>query len=72
MLVLAQAEKVYAETRKQNAEAESQELDNIPKRIAVLRELIALYRDSGQPTQVVRLLSHMERIEQTPPRRGAT
>jgi hypothetical protein len=58
MLVMAQAEKVYAETRKGHAEAEGIELDNIPKRIKAVKELMALYRES-EPAQLVQLLTDM-------------
>lgn len=58
MLVMAQAEKVYAETRKGHAEAEGIELDNIPKRIKAVKELMTLYRES-EPAQLVQLLTDM-------------
>jgi len=56
MLVMAQAEKLYAETRKHHAEAEGLELDNIPKRIEAVKQLMALYRQS-EPSQLVQLLT---------------
>ena len=72
MLVMAQAEKVYAETRKGHAEAEGIELDNIPKRITAVKELMALYRES-EPAQLVQLLTDMNQapaleIKPGPPR----
>ncbi len=60
MLVMAQAEKVYAETRKHHAEAEGLELDNIPKRIAAVKELMALYHET-EPAQLVQLLTDINR-----------
>ena len=60
MLVMAQAEKIYAETRKEHAQAESIELDNIPRRIKAVKELIALYRET-EPPHLVRLLNQMDK-----------
>jgi len=65
MLVMAQAEKVYAETRKGHAEAEGIELDNIPKRITAVKQLMALYRES-EPAQLVRLLTDMGQARAIP------
>lgn len=56
---MAEAEKIYAEARKAHAEAEGIELDNIPKRITAVREIMALYRDT-EPTQLVQLLTRIE------------
>lgn len=58
-LVLAEAEKVYAEARKAHAEAEGLELDNIPKRIKAVRDLMALWHET-EPPEMVRLLTDLE------------
>lgn len=60
MLVMAQAEQVYAEARKGHAEAEGIELDNIPKRITAVKDLMTLYRDT-EPAQLVQLLTELGR-----------
>ena len=65
MLVMAQAEKVYAEARKVHAEAEGVELDNIPRRIKAVSELMALYRQS-EPAELVQLLTDLNRQPSTP------
>ena len=65
MLVMAQAEQVYAETRKSHAQAEGLELDNIPKRITAVKQLMDLYRES-EPAQLVRLLTDMGQARALP------
>lgn len=65
MLVMAQAEKVYAEARKAHAEAEGVELDNIPRRIKAVSELMTLYRQS-EPAELVQLLTDMGRQPANP------
>ncbi len=59
ILVMTQAEKLVAEIRKDHAEAEGIELDNIPKRIKAVREIMALYRET-EPSQLVQLLTQMD------------
>ncbi|MBN9548021.1 MAG: ORF6N domain-containing protein [Alphaproteobacteria bacterium] len=61
---MAEAEKIYAEARRLHAEAEGIELDNIPKRIAAVREIMALYRET-EPSQVVQLLTDIEGSQPT-------
>ena len=58
-LVLAEAEKVAAAVRRSDAEVEGLHLDNLTKRIAIVRELIALQREL-EPNQVVQLLDGFE------------
>lgn len=65
MKAMAEAEKFYAEARKVHAEAEGLELDNIPKRIRAVRELITLHRQT-EPVQLVQLLTDMNRQAPTP------
>jgi hypothetical protein len=59
MLVLAEAEKVMAEVRKTHAEADGIDIDNIGKRIAVVRELMTLVREA-EPSEVVQLLTRID------------
>lgn len=61
---MAEAEKIYAEARRLHAETEGIELDNIPKRIAAVREIMALYRET-EPSQVVQLLTDIEGSQPT-------
>lgn len=58
-LVLAEAEKVAAAVRRSDAEVEGLHLDNLTKRISIVRELIALQREL-EPNQVVQLLEGFE------------
>lgn len=58
-LVLAEAEKVAAAVRRSDAEVEGLHLDNLTKRIGIVRELIALQREL-EPNQVVQLLESFE------------
>lgn len=53
--ILAEAEKLAAEIRRADAETESLRLDNLTKRIALVRDLITLQREI-EPLQLVRLL----------------
>jgi DNA mismatch repair ATPase MutL len=64
-LVLAEAEKLMAEARKTNAEADGIDIDNISKRIGAVRELMALSREA-EPQQFVQLLTHMSNSKPTP------
>jgi hypothetical protein len=59
VLVMTQAEKLVAEIRKTNAEAEGIEIDNITKRIAAVREVMVLYRET-EPSELVQILTDME------------
>jgi hypothetical protein len=56
---MAEAERIYAEARKTHAEAQGVELDNIPKRIAAVRELKKLY-DESEPSALVQILTTMQ------------
>lgn len=58
-LVLAEAEKVAAAVRRSDAEVEGLHLDNLTKRIGIVRELIVLQREL-EPNQVVQLLDGFE------------
>lgn len=62
---MAEAEKIYAEARKAHAEAEGIELDNIPKRITAVREIMALYRET-EPAQIVQLLTQLDQSTPAP------
>lgn len=64
VLVMTQAEKLVAEIRKTNAEAEGIEIDNITKRIAAVREVMALYRET-EPSELVQILTDMEHSSAT-------
>lgn len=69
MKAMAEAEKFYAEARKVHAEAEGLELDNIPKRIRVVKDLLALHRET-EPVHLVQLLTDMSRLDPIPVRPG--
>ena len=57
--ILAEAEKIAADVRRTDAEAEGIHLDNLTKRIAMVRQLIDLQREL-EPNQLVQLLDHFE------------
>jgi hypothetical protein len=57
--VLAEAEKIAADVRRTDAETEGIHLDNLTKRIAMVRQLIGLQREL-EPTQLVQLLDNFE------------
>ena len=57
--ILAEAEKIAADVRRTDAEVEGIHLDNLTKRIAMVRQLIDLQRELG-PNQLVQLLDHFE------------
>lgn len=57
--VLAEAEKIAADVRRTDAEAEGIRLDNLTKRIAMVRQLIDLQREL-EPGRLVQLLDHFE------------
>lgn len=59
VMVLAEAEKLMAEVRKTHAEADGIDIDNIGKRIAVVRDLMALVREA-EPAEVVQLLTRID------------
>ena len=59
MLVVAQAEKVYAETRKAHAEAETVEIENFRKRIETVKALRDLVMES-EPNQLVQILTRFD------------
>jgi len=65
-LVLAEAEKVAAAVRRSDAEVEGLHLDNLTKRIGIVRELIVLQREL-EPNQVVQLLDGFETGRQIDP-----
>ncbi len=57
--ILAEAEKIAADVRRADAEIEGLRLDNLTKRIGMVRQLIELQRDL-EPAHVVQLLDTFE------------
>lgn len=57
--ILAEAEKIAAEARRTDAEVEGIQLDNLTKRVDMVRKLIELQRDL-EPNQLVQLLDRFE------------
>lgn len=58
-LVLAEAEKIAAAVRRSDAEVEGLHLDNLTKRIAIVRDMIKLQQEL-EPNQVVQLLERFD------------
>ena len=57
--ILAEAEKIAAEVRRTDAETEGIHLDNLTRRIMMVRQLISLQQELETP-QLVQLLDHFE------------
>ena len=70
-LVLAQAEKVAAETRNLDADAEGKRLANLDRKISIVRNLLALHKEM-EGSEIIDLLDSLNGngpLLPTPPRR---